>query len=234
MTRNLTVTMQRWSAAFAVGLACAACGRGELKTPATETPAQPQVAAPLTASEPVRERYALDEAARDGLVEYEVSGLGGSSGDSLLLSIRRTSAQSFTVYVAPGTVFGTSAAGVQSMIAYGISGALINADTGEMEVVQELPLVDVNTHRLYVEAYCLDFHLENPAPENRFTIAAAEPRASLVLNAAKDSELSVSATQAAIWMDRDHVTKEDITAKFEASDQDLEDAWQLLKKLPPP
>lgn len=188
----------------------------------------------ILAAEPPLKGYALHDAVSRNLIEYQVTGLGGSSGDSLQIKVRRMTSTPITVYVAPGTVFATGSAGVQSMVGYSISGAIIDPGTGAMQPMNTMHLSDDAFHSFYVQAYCLDFALENPTPQDVFEVRAVDPRAATVLTAAKSEGLSIPATQAAIWMDRDHVTKQRIATKFAASEQDIEDAWQLLMRLPPP
>jgi hypothetical protein len=165
------------------------------------------------------ERLALHEAARRGLVEYEVTGRGASSGDSLTLRVRRTTAQPVSLYVAPGTVFGSGSSRVQRMVARSIAGS------------DAIDLLDDAFRDLIVEAYCMDIDLANPSTDDRFTAASIDERAAAILREAQSQDLGIAATQSAIWMDLG-ATDEDITEVFEASAEDLAAARAVLARLP--
>lgn len=185
-------------------------------------------------------RHALHEAAKRGLITYEVTGNGDSSGQSLKIKVQRTSSEPIQVYVAPGTVFETGSKGVQSMVAKSIARELGEAVAEEaLQAAVEaaldekgvLLLADQSTHTLLVEAYCRDFELENPSGEDGFTASSVDGRAAALFEAAERQGLGIHATQAAIWMDRG-VTQADIAQKFEATPADFEAASRLLEQLP--
>jgi hypothetical protein len=219
-----------------------ACGSHEepqpkiVETPAVETAAPAPGDEVPTPEPPVtpREPLSLADAAQQGFVEYTVLGTDASSGDSLRIEIRRTSNDDVTVNVEPGTVFTTESRESQSMVAFGVSGAEIEPGTDQLERTDTIDLWDDLPHVYLLEAYCLDFELENPSPQDRFVPAAVDSRLATLLKEAKTAGLTMPATQAAIWMDHGHITKQEIQTKFDASDQELEDAWELLQRLPPP
>lgn len=207
-----------------------------VETSAVETPAPapgdevPTPESPVTPSEPL----SLADAAQQGFVEYTILGRDASSGDSLSIEIRRTRNDDVAVYVEPGTVFTTESQESQDMVAFGVSGALIEPGTDQLEPTDTIDLQDDLPHVYLLEAYCLNFELENPSPQDRFVPAAVDLRLATLLKEAKTTGLTMPATQAAVWMDHDHITKQEIQTKFDASDQELEDAWALLQRLPPP
>lgn len=187
---------------------------------------------------PVPRRYALHDAARLGLIEYQVTGNGYSSGPALQLQLRRTTAEPIELYVDPGTVFGTGSQGVQSMaarsilreIAEGIAEEIIEAAVDESGVIE---LVDDATHTYLLEAYCLDFELANPSERDAFAASSADARTAALFEAADEQRPSVRAMQVAIWMDRDGATPEAISEVFRFTAEDLEAATRLLTQLPP-
>jgi hypothetical protein len=64
----------------------------------------------------------LEQAVRDGKVDAEVSGLGGSTGDAILIVVRRKMPEVLRLTLTPGTVFKSAAGAGQNMAgAYGYS-----------------------------------------------------------------------------------------------------------------
>lgn len=231
-------------AALALGLT--ACGSGDNSNVANDinvstneqTDVLDDVVPPPDAPPP--KRYALDDAARRGLIEYEVRGNGSSSGESLQIKVQRLSAEPIQIYVAPGTVFKTGSKGVQSMVARSIvreiaEAAAESAVEAALEAALEetgvVELADNAVRNLVIEAYCRDFELENPSEENGFVTASVDARSAAILQAADEQGLGTAATQAAVWMDRG-VEPEAIAKKFEASPADFEAASRLLAQLP--
>jgi len=191
-------------------------------------PAAPDAAAP--AGTP---RYSLREAAERGLVQYEVAGRGASSGPALVLGIQRLSDAEFDVYVAPGTVFMPGGGDVQRMVAWGVIG-VIGAD-GTVQPATSVYLPTQEVKLVLLEAYCLDFELENPAVEHRFqAVAAPAVRAAQLIYEGKRNGLSTGAIQTAIWVQEDSLERQEIQAKFDATDEEVDDAFELLKRTPPP
>lgn len=194
------------------------------------------VAPPMVTSVATK-RYALAEAAQRGLVGYEVAGRDGSSGPALTLKIRRLVAEPIEIYVPPGTVFKTGSAGVQTMVARSILGEIAKDITQELiqtalEESGVVELIDDAVHNFLVEAYCRDFELENPSPQDAFTVAHVDPRARALFAAARDRGLGIDAIQAAIWMDRG-VTPDRISKMYPATPEDFEAASLLLAGLSP-
>lgn len=204
--------------------------------------------APMDSSAPSdTERYSLEEAARKGLIEYNIRGTGGSSGPTLLIGVRRTSQSSIDVYLRPGTVLASNNAKAQRMVVWGVHGIVV-AGAGQnqpLQPVTSMYLPDLNVRTYILEAYCMDFELDNPSLEDRFEpvmeasaavdeLANLDVRAAQVIYEAKRRKLSVEAIQTAIWVDKQHLSKQEIKKKFEASDQDMDAAFEMLKRLPPP
>lgn len=187
-------------------------------------------------------RYALHEAAAKGLVEYEIHGTGSSSGDSLLVLIRRLVDSTIDVYVVPGSVFRPSDAGAQQMVAWGVSRAILMNQTVQPATSMYLP--DTDVHGYALEAYCLNFDLDNPSPQVSFQpkaeIAgqpvdqAVDVRAAQLIYEGKRRGLSFAGIQTAIWADHEHRTKQEIQVKFEAGAKEMDDAFEMAKRMPPP
>ncbi|MBI2188748.1 MAG: hypothetical protein HYU37_16745 [Acidobacteria bacterium] len=229
--------------------------RGDEPSPAAEVETDPDVLTappPLDASAPAgTPRYSLEDAAARGLIEYEIEGTGASSGESLTFAVRRLSDSDIDVYIVPGTVLMPSSSGAQRMVAWNVVRGIVvneNETTRDLGTVTSIYLPDTSLRLYTVEAYCLDFDLENPADTDRFEpvlanvvpaqpiAAAVEPdvRAAQLMRRGKDAGLSFRGIQVAIWADRNHKTKEEIAAKFSVEDQEMNDAFQMLLNTPPP
>lgn len=193
----------------------------QILEPAAMTPAAP-------AATP---RYSLREANQRGLTTYRMTGTGASSGPSMVVEVTNVSGSPIDVFVAPGTVLTPSGGNAQSMVASGIVAvAVAGVDPQE---ATSLYLPDNTPRVALIEAYCLDFELANPEVQDIYSVAP-EPAVAeaAVLFAAKRANLSVRATQVAIWKQRDdHITQQDIAHKFEASQKEFDDAFALVRRV---
>jgi hypothetical protein len=199
--------------------------------------------APLSDEAPLSTpRYSLQEASNNGLVQYEVRGNGSSSGPSLVIGIRLTNFRAIDVYVLPGTVFTSGNANAQRMVAWRVV-ATIAQSGQDLSPVTSMYLPDAEERLFVIEAYCLDFHLDNPEVADAFTAQASlatpveaslDIRAAQIIAEGKKRELTIEGIQSAIWMDHESVTQPEIKAKFDAAAKDLDDAFNMLQTLPPP
>jgi hypothetical protein len=231
--------------AMLMALGLAACSSSDSSNTANNTADIDVVAddpagnvGPIVAEPVPPQRYTLEEAASRGLVSYEIAGRNGSSGAALTLKIRRLVAEPIEVYVPPGTVFQTGSSGVQSMVARSIVKEIAEEVAEEIakKALEEsgvVELIDDAVHNFLIEAYCRDFELDNPSPQDGFTAGSVDGHAAALLEAAHYRGLGLEATQAAIWMDRG-VTPEHISEKFDATPEDFEAAASLLAALSPP
>lgn len=199
--------------------------------------------APMDSSAPSgTSRYALHDAAAKGLIEYEIHGTGSSSGSSLLVGIRRLVDTNIDIYVIPGSVMRPSSDSAQPMAVWGVRGAVVSKTS--IQPVTSMYLPDNDVHIFILEAYCLDFHLDNPAAEVTFqpkaevagqpVSQAVDVRAAQLIYEGKRRGLSISGIQAAIWADHNHVTKQEIRTKFTVDAKEMDDAFEMAKNMPPP
>jgi hypothetical protein len=79
---------------------------------------------------------------------------------------------------------------------------------GKYTPEQFVTLTDDKPARYVVEAYCAEFHKENPPPDKfDFQVAGApDPILACILNGARKEKLSIEGTQAAVWLYTDHLT----------------------------
>lgn len=199
--------------------------------------------APMDPSAPAdTPRYALHEAAAKGLVEYEMRGINNSSGDSLLVVIRRLVDRDIDIYIIPGSVFRPASDKVQQMVAWGVAGAVV--PNRPLQPVSSMYLSNYDVRGFILEAYCLNFSLENPSPKDNFQPVAAmagspvdqaiDVRAAQIIYEGKKRGLPIPGIQSAVWADHEHLTKQEIQTKFSASAKEMDDAFEMVKNMPPP
>jgi hypothetical protein len=187
------------------------------------------------------ERYSLQDAVIRELVEYKVVGTGAASGESLIISIKLTNDQPIDVFILPGTIFTPDNPNAQRMVAWGVAAAIVKPD--QVSPVTSMYLSDSNVHLFFIEAYCVDIHLDNPKVTDSFLAPIAEPvsipetldiRAAQIMREGKKRNFSFQALQVALWKDHEGVTQKEIKTKYDASVGDTEKAWELVQTLPPP
>jgi hypothetical protein len=225
-----------------VAMSLGACGAPDNSTVLNNAAVEPSVGpveqnlGPVQAPPSITRRYALQEAAQRGLIEYRIAGNGASSGESLAITMRRTTAEPIDLYIEPGTVFRPDSSAAQSMVARSFLRELAEHIAEEVaeRLVDEggtIHLADDAEHNVLIEAYCRDLELANPSAQDGFTFASVDARSATLLAAARARGLDLVATQAAIWMDRG-ATGEEILRHFVATALQLEQAGALVASLP--
>lgn len=157
----------------------------------------------------------IPEAVAAGEVRVIFKSNGSSSGDSMTITVVKTAkaqAGTLVLSVPVGLRLDNASRTGQSMIVAGIQGRALNDGTYLREAKVTLP--DNNPVTYLLAAYCGDFHKENPSPYSVFTLETANPTVSCILSEARRRNLSVQATQAAVWIYTDHVSFEDINHKL--------------------
>jgi hypothetical protein len=172
----------------------------------------------------------LDQAIKDDKVDAEISGIGGSTGDAILITVRRKVPDMLRLTLTPGTVFTSTSGTVQNMVAASVKGERVGENS--YRPATEIVLADNDKHSYVVEAYCLDFHKPNPGSSDSFTIASADERARKILQAGKAKSASIAAIQSALWMQREHLTPAEVKQRFPASDEDIAVAQAIVQSQP--
>lgn len=242
-TERLPVVRAVLAAALIASISLAGC-EAKRSSPAAET--DPAVLTAPAAMDPTASpdttRYSLQDAAAKGLVEYEVHGNGGSSGESLVVGVRRLVDFNVDVYIRPGTVFVPGGGNAQRMVAWGVVGVVV-VQSEPVRPVTSMYLHNMELRLYVLEAYCLDFERDNPSLDDILTpspvlaegaVEGLDVRAAQIIYEGKRRKLSIPGIQVALWHDRDRLRKEQIQEKFKASDKEVDDAFEMLKNLPPP
>lgn len=171
----------------------------------------------------------LDSAVKKGKVALKVVGLGGSTGDTLLIKLRRTVPEVLRITLASGTVFTSASGSAQNMVAARLKGEQVTALMYRPAPV--IVLRDDEEHTYIVEAYCLDFHKDNPGEGEAFLLSTVDTRAKQILDTGLASKAPMSVIQSAIWMDRDHVSAVALKQRFQVNDEQIAQAKALLQKV---
>lgn len=167
----------------------------------------------------------LGDAIQQGLVEARILGKGGSSGDTIDLELRKTPKAGdapLTLSVSTGLLLDSRDGAYQDMVVSRVKGRIV--DAYRYDPANEIVL-DSNEEQSYLaEAYCAEFEKGNPTRRTEFSVTKPDQALTCVLERAKAGQLSVRATQAAIWIVTDDVTYERLAGKFPVSEEEWEAA----------
>lgn len=171
----------------------------------------------------------LQEAVHQGKVSMAVKGLGGATGDAIVITLTRTVPESLWLTLTPGTVLPSASGTVQDMVTARVKGERMGLFTYRPSSTIELR--DNREHAYLIEAYCLDFHKDNPGPADAFQLGTVDQRAKAILEAGRKQQASINVLQSAIWIDGEHVSNATLKRRFPVSDADIVRARSLLNSL---
>lgn len=174
----------------------------------------------------------LEEAVKDGKVEVNIIGMGGSTGDTILLRVQRRVPKILRLGLTPGTVFKSRSGSVQDMIGAKIKGERVGPVSYRPS--SEIYLHDDNEREYIVEAYCLDFHKPNPGSNDTFVISPPDELAKNIITKGQKAGYSTKVIQSAIWIDRAKVSASKLKKRFPVNDEDINAARTLLKEIQKP
>lgn len=174
----------------------------------------------------------LQQAAAEGKVEVQVSSLGGATGSTVRVDVRRKVPRTVHVEVTPGTVFLSPPGTVQNMAGGVVKGEFIGPNTYRPGNTNVLVLADDAWHGYLVESFCMDFHKGPPQHGHKFSLAVQDQRTSRILKAAKDGSTSLWALQFALWIDREGISQEQLLGQYGnvATEVDVRVARNLVQK----
>lgn len=170
----------------------------------------------------------LQDAVRQGKVDVNVTSLGGATGNTIKVDVRRKVAEDLRIEITPGTVFLAKGGKVQNMAGGTVKGEYTGKDTYRRTSV--MVLTDDVEHSYLVESFCLDYHKPAPKRSHSFSLALADQRATRILKPPKDLSVSPWAFQCALWMDRAGVSAEELKKRYpkRVTDVEVRVARQLL------
>lgn len=166
----------------------------------------------------------LKEAITAGDVTARIRGTGQSSGDSILLTLARGASSGsgeLVLTIPAGTLLHSSDGKYQDMVFAGVRGLQSANAMLSPAAEMRLPASDAVTY--VIEAYCANFNKLNPSEQTTFTIGEGRPILACI--ARKNPSMSVTARQAAIWMQTDAMTFSRINLKLRVSPAE----WQAAQ-----
>src|ERR1019366_6792532 len=170
----------------------------------------------------------LQAAIAAGEVRAEFTSNGTSSGDSIILTVSKTEkapAGLVILSLSAGLRLTNASETEQSMVLASIRGRL----AGENSLIREstIRLETQEPVKYVLSAYCADFSKADPSSKSKFNLGATDPNISCVLRDAGKHGLSVRATQAAVWIQTDHVGVDTVNHKFQVTSAD----WSLATEV---
>jgi hypothetical protein len=175
--------------------------------------------------------YTLSEAVDKNLVKAGITGIGVSSGDSINLELTRLTPNTTEIKVPKGTVLIASGT-AQNMVVYKVRG--IPEDTKWIIPISKIILDSSEPQTFILEAYCLDFHKENPSSSTKLSVGTfADPPIIRILDALDNlsSDITaVGAIQTAIWIVTEDVSKKELVDRFPVGQKDIDNAKVILEE----
>lgn len=167
--------------------------------------------APWTVVESV---LSIRDAEGAGWVRTSYRSDGSSSGDSLLLIVVKIGGPAKLVLSIPsGLALSSASQSSQSMVISGLRGR--EGGNGKYAPERFVTLTDDKPVRYVIEAYCAEFHKDNPPPDTFFQVSpTSNPVLACILSEARKEKLSVIATQAAVWLNTDHLTFQEMNTRM--------------------
>ena len=174
----------------------------------------------------------LSEAIREQVVKAEIRGTGDSSGDSILLKLTCLVPRTVQINIPIGTVLISDDPSVQSMVIRKVKGIAVGAM--RYQPVKSIILNSNEPKEYVLEAYCLDFHKENPSKESTFWVSPNLANSEIidVLKTADrlDPEIAtVPAIQTAIWALTEDMSEDELKERFRVTPEDIENAKAVLE-----
>jgi len=182
------------------------------------------------------ERYSLSEAVEAGYVEANITGItymlsGVSSGDSIILHIKRLVNYTIEIDTIPTGTLLTASGNAQNMAVLalkGLNGGLF------YKPVDRIILDIADALEYLFSAYCVDFDKPNPTKETTFYINEMADEEVLkvfkVLDDLPEDVATIAAIQTAIFVITDDITLEELENRFPSGLNQTDNARKILEK----
>jgi hypothetical protein len=164
----------------------------------------------------------LEAALSEGLVEARMTSTGLHAGDAVRLRLRRTTARTLRVDIAPGTVLRGQHPQAARVVCFGI----VSKEAGERcEAVDFVLLEDDRTHAFRLEAYSYDFEPAAVPGDTEFTIDGVDATAGQVIATGKQFGAGADTIQLAVWL---HTGASEARLRDAVGSSEIETAKALL------
>jgi hypothetical protein len=185
-------------------------------------------------------KYTLSEAISSGIVEANITGVtglvigatGASSGDVIILHIKRLVNYTFEIVPLPtGTLLVPNFASAQPMAILTLKGL----SEGFMYRTRSQIILDTSDPVNYLfSAYCVDFTKDNPTASTVFTQnGTADPKVVQIFNAVGQLSANITtiqAIQSAVFAVTNNVSPSELTSRFNVNSTDLANAKTIIQK----
>ena len=164
-----------------------------------------------------------------GEVHVDFASNGTSSGDSIIVTVSKTETAPKALLILtlqPGLRLTNSSKASQSMVIAGIRGRLVSQNSLTPE--SSIRLESTEPVKYVLAAYCAEFSKANPATDSKFSLEGLVSSLACVLQNSTKQGLSVHATQAAVWIQTDHVDMQATSKKFEVTSADWTHASEIV------
>jgi hypothetical protein len=162
-----------------------------------------------------------------GKVSATFRGTGGSSGDTIMVTVKKTHARdgNITLTIPAGTRLNSKNSGEQNMVISGVNGLM----EGESAYSPTSIIEASSSPQTYVlDAYCAEFEKDNPSQGSGFSLDTVDTVSACIFSKATD--LSSAAKQAAVWIHTDKASFEQVNYKFRVSKSEWKSAESIVRK----
>jgi hypothetical protein len=218
-------------------------GPGSTITPFPSTPKPPSTpnspASPPPAPTLTIPKYSLSEAISAGYVEANITGtsgigaiFGASSGDSIILNIKRLVSYTIEIEAIPtGTLLVPASGNIQNMAVLNLKGI----SEGFMYRIRGAIILDSpNATQYLFSAYCVNFNKDNPSSSTAFTQNGLADSNVLkiysVLNQLPESVTGIAAIQTAVFVVSDNISRSELQKRFSSGVAEIQNARTILEK----
>jgi hypothetical protein len=174
----------------------------------------------------------IQRAVQEGKVEVQVSSLGGATGNSVRVDVRRKVPHQVHVEINAGSVFVSQSGTVQNMAGGVVKGEFTDENTYQPAETNVIVLADDKWHGYLIESFCMDFHKGPPQRGERFSLVIQDQRTVRIMQQAVKVKAPLWAVQFALWMDREGIPENQLLGQYGnyATEVDVRVARELIQK----
>lgn len=176
-----------------------------------------------------KDTITLYRAIRDGKVTATFEARGASSGDSITVDVAKSPGAGpgpLRLTVPAGTILENGNAAGQGMVVAGVRGLITGPLTYEPTSTIYVPSRKPKAYVL--SAFCINFEKDNPGSSDALSVGQRDPVLACILR--RSTSLTVAARQAAVWIDTDHVTYDQMGQKFPVTPDEFSEGQAVFNR----